>query len=281
MKFGANTLIWTSPFSTNDLPLFGKVKEMGFDSIEILPEDVSLMDLAKIRAELGTTGLDCSILCAPGPASDISSEYELVQKVGLEYIELCIRVAAELGSRIVAGPIYASVGALRRYSAEERQRQWDRSAGNLIKAGDIARSHGVTLAMEPINRFETDLINTTDDVLRMVHDVNSPQVKVQLDTFHLNIEEKSIGDAIRKAGKDLVHFHACENDRGAPGSGLIPWQEVKEALEEIGYDDYLVIESFTIKAKAIAKAACIWRPLAPSQDQLAMDGLEFLKGLVA
>lgn len=281
MKFGANTLIWTSPFSNQDLYLLGKVKEMGFDSIEIYLEDLSLMDLKRIKAELKALELGCSILCASGPARDISSEDSAVQKGGIEYIELCIQAASELGSKIVAGPFYSAVGALRPYSDEDRKRQWDRSAGNLKKVADSAQSHGVVLALEPINRFETDLINTTDSVLRMVNDVNSPHVQVQIDTFHMNIEERNIGKAIRKVGKNLAHFHACENDRGTPGTGLVPWQEIKTALEEIGYDGYLVIESFTIKAKEIAKAACVWRSLAPDQDSLARNGLKFLKELFA
>ncbi|MCS7040952.1 MAG: sugar phosphate isomerase/epimerase, partial [Caldilineales bacterium] len=100
-----------------------------------------------------------------------------------------------------------------------------------------------------------------------------------LDTFHMNIEEKSLGEAIRAAGPRLKHFHACENDRGAPGSGHVPWNDVAEALRAIGYEGPVVIESFTAKVKSIARAAAIWRALAPTQDDLARDGLAFLRGL--
>lgn len=279
MKFGANTFIWTSPFRTEEIGLLGKVRDMGFDLIEIPPEDVSLIDLKKVRSELKATGLACSILCAYGATRDIGDKDPSVQKAGIEFIENCIRVAAELGSPLVCGPLYAGVGNLRLYSDEERKQQWERSAMNLRRIADFAKSHGVTLGIEPINRFETDLINTVDCAIRMVQDVNHPQLKIQLDTFHMNIEEKNVGQAIRKAGKYLVHMHACENDRGIPGTGHVPWTEVKESLEGIGYKGYLVIESFTPKTKEVAKAACIWRPLAPNQDALASEGLRFLKKL--
>jgi D-psicose/D-tagatose/L-ribulose 3-epimerase len=279
MKFGANTFMWTSPFRTENLPLLKKVKEMGFDSIEIPPEDVSLIDLKKLKTELKATGLACSILCASGPSRDISSDDPSVQKAGTEFIQTCIRVAAELGSTMMAGPLYAAVGNLRSCSDEDRKKQWDRSVKTLKRVADFAKQYGIVLALEPINRFETDMVNTAEYAVRMVEDINHPQVKVQLDTFHMNIEEKNIGQAIRKAGKYLAHFHACENDRGTPGTGHIPWQEVKEALQAVGYNGYAVIESFTPETKEIAKAACIWRPLASSQDSMAQEGLRFLKNL--
>ena len=277
MKFGANTFIWTSPFRTEDLGLLPKIKEMGFDVVEIPPEDFSVLDLKKLKAELKATELACSILCAYGPTRDISDEDEDIQKDGIAYIEDCIRVAAELGAKVVAGPLYAAVGALRLLSEEERKKQWDRSANNLKKVAAFAKNQGITLGIEPINRFETDLINTVDYAIKMMQDVDNPNMKIQLDTFHMNIEEKNLGEAIRRVGKDLVHFHTCENDRGIPGSGHIPWNEVTAALKDIEYDGYLVIESFTPETKEIAKAACIWRPIASSSDILAKQGLDFLK----
>jgi D-psicose/D-tagatose/L-ribulose 3-epimerase len=135
----------------------------------------------------------------------------------------------------------------------------------------------VTLAIEPINRFEIDLINTCAQAKKMIKDVDHPNVKIHLDTFHMNIEEKSFYDAIVLAGKDLAHIHACENDRGAPGSGVIDWADVAKGLKKVGYKGECVIESFTPECKAIAAAAAIWRPLAKSQDSLASDGVKYLK----
>ena len=144
----------------------------------------------------------------------------------------------------------------------------------------MAADHGVTIALETLNRFETDLINTCEQCLRLVSDIGLNSVGIHLDTFHMNIEEKSIYAAIKLAGAKLAHVHACENDRGAPGSGHVDWPGLAKGLREINYTGAAVIESFTPTCQAIAAATCIWRPLAVSQDALAADGLKFLRNLL-
>ena len=134
--------------------------------------------------------------------------------------------------------------------------------------------------MEPLNRFETSFINLASQCVEVVDRVDSPACKVLLDTFHMNIEEKSLGDAIRSAGSRLGHVHACGNDRGAPSPGNIRWDEVVQALRDIGYDGPLVIESFTNQIKTIARAAAVWRPFETSQDELGRKGLQFLRQLI-
>jgi len=143
-----------------------------------------------------------------------------------------------------------------------------------------AADHGVVLGVEPLNRFETSVLNLTADAIAIVDRVGSPACGLMLDTFHMNIEESSIGAALRAAGPRLKHLHACENDRGAPGSGHVPWTEVAEALRDISYDGGVVIESFTSQVKSIARAAAIWRPLAATQDALAENGLTHLRALL-
>jgi D-psicose/D-tagatose/L-ribulose 3-epimerase len=137
----------------------------------------------------------------------------------------------------------------------------------------------VVLGIEPLNRFETSFINTCEQAIELIDRVGHAHCAIMLDTFHMNIEEKSIRDAIRAADYRLCHVHVCENDRGAPGSGNIDWDDVRQGLRDAGYDGAVVIESFTADVKSIAKAAAIWRKLAPSQDALAVEGLAFLKGL--
>jgi D-psicose/D-tagatose/L-ribulose 3-epimerase len=173
--------------------------------------------------------------------------------------------------------MYSSVGKRRQVPDKQRKQEWDRAVKGVQKAGKMAADSGVTLGIEPINRFEIDLINTSEQVLRFVKEVGLKNVGIHLDTFHVNIEDKSFYKAITTAGKRLVHLHVCENDRGAPGTGLINWKEVAKALKEIGYNGNAVIESFTPECKTIAAAAAIWRPLAPSQDWLAREGLKFLR----
>ena len=127
-----------------------------------------------------------------------------------------------------------------------------------------AEDKGVTLALEPLNRFETSFINLTEQALELMRMIDSPRVKLMMDTFHANIEEKSLGKAIEAAGQNLVHVHANENDRGTPGTGHVAWNEIAAALKKVKFDGALVIESFSTEVKEIARAAAVWRPLAPS-----------------
>ncbi|WP_449436280.1 sugar phosphate isomerase/epimerase family protein [Pedobacter steynii] len=146
--------------------------------------------------------------------------------------------------------------------------------------GKVAEDYGVIVGMEPLNRFETDMVNTADQAISLINEISSPNIKIQLDTFHCNIEEKNIPNTIRKLGKDLLcHVQANESDRGTPGTGNLDWIGIKEALTEIGYQKAIVIETFGEVSEEIARAASIWRPLANSSDELAIDGLAFYKKL--
>jgi D-psicose/D-tagatose/L-ribulose 3-epimerase len=151
----------------------------------------------------------------------------------------------------------------------------------LRKAARMAGDYGVTLGIEPLNRFETDLVNTAAQAKKLIQDIDDPAARIHLDTFHMNIEEKSIYDAVVLAGKDLVYIDASECDRGTPGSGQVDWASLARGLDEIQYCGDCVIESFTPECESIAAAAAIWRPLAMSQDILAQDGLRFLRGLLS
>lgn len=280
MKFGANTFIWVSPFASKDVDIIYKVKEMGFDMVEIALEDLSLVDLNKVKGALNSTGLECVVCGAFGPTRDIISDDPSIRENAKKYITDCINACSELGSHIFAGPVYSAVGKTRLIPEEKKRQEWNLCVETLGQLSDFGQKKGVVIAVEPLNRFETDFINLAQDAVRLVERVNSPSLKVHLDTFHMNIEEKSLGEAVRNTGRHLYHFHACENDRGTPGSGHIPWQEVASALKDIGYDGYIAIESFTPGVKEIAKAAAIWRKLEVDQDTLARKGLKFLKNLL-
>ena len=148
---------------------------------------------------------------------------------------------------------------------------------NLKTLSKHAEKTGRQICLEPLNRFETDFINTCDQALKMIKAVNSPALKLHLDTFHMNIEEKNQAAAIRKAGKYLAHFHACGSDRGTPGNDHIDWKPIAKALKEVRYTGNVVIESFTTDVKVIARAAAIWRRIEPTQTEIAVKGLRFLK----
>ena len=277
MRYGASTFVWTSPFSNRTLDLFDRVKAIGFDILEICVEDPATIDVPAICDRSALTGVAVTICGAFGPSRDLSSEDATCRETGLAYVKRCIDFAKELRSPFVSGPMYAPTGMTRLLSDNARRDQWDRAIGSLKRAAAYAVERGVKLAIEPLNRFETDLINTVDQGLRLVEDVGADNVGLLLDTFHMNIEEKDIPAAIRRAAGRIVEFHACANDRGTPGEDHQPWREIAAALREASFEGPVVIEAFTPEIKEIARAVSIWRPLANSQDALASDGLRNLR----
>ena len=277
MRFGASTFIWVSPFSNDTLDLIDKVADFGFDIIEICVEDPATIDTAAIAKRVEKAGIRALICGAFGPDRDISSDEAEKRESGHAYLRRCVDMAFELQSPVVSGPMYSAVGKTRLLSRTEREAQWALSVENMKRAADYAQAKGIKLAVEPLNRFETDLLNTVEQSMDWLGRIDRDNVGLLLDTFHMNIEERSIPDAIRRAGKKVFHFHGCANDRGTPGRDHLPWTDIVSALRTIGYDGPTVIEAFTPEVREIARAVSIWRPLAESQDALARDGLGFLK----
>lgn len=281
MRFGASTFIWVSPFGADTLDLIDKVADLGFDLIEICIENPATIDVDRIRGRLDQAGIEALVCGAFGPNRDMSDEDEMVRAEAAHYLRTCIDLAAQLGSQSVAGPMYAGVGNTAMREPAERRAQWNRAVEGLKLVADYAATRGVKLAFEPLNRFETDLVNTVDQGLRLIEDIGRPNVGFLLDTFHMNIEEKSIPDAIRRAGRHIFEFHACSSDRGTPGEDHLPWPGIVAALAETGYEGPVVIEAFTPKIKEIARAVSLWRPLAESEDALARNGLAHLRRVFA
>ncbi|QEC54130.1 sugar phosphate isomerase/epimerase [Anseongella ginsenosidimutans] len=280
MQFGVSTFVWVSPFDTAAFDLAYKVKDMGFDILEVAVEQQELINWEKLRELMRETGLKVTISGAFGAERDISSEDPRIREQGLSYITDCVRIAEKMESPVFCGPVYSAVGKTRPVPEEQKKRERDWCVENLRKAASVAADCGVVIGLEPLNRFESDMVNTTDQALSIVKEVSDPFVKIALDTFHCNIEEKNIPAAIRKVGKDLLcHIQGNESDRGTPGTGHLDWPGIKEALDEIGYEGAVVIETFGAPSKELARAACIWRPLAGSPDELAREGLAFYKEL--
>lgn len=280
MQFGVSTFLWVSPFTTKTFDLVYKIKEMGFDIIEVPVEKKELIDWNKLKEVLKDCDLKVTISGAFGADRDISSDDPAIRKQGFDYIADCIKIAADMGSPVFGGPLYSAVGKTRFVSEDQKKKEWNWCVENLGEAAKLAADYGVILGLEPLNRFESDMINTVDQALSLVKDVNHPQLKVQLDTFHNNIEEKNIPDSIRKIGKNLLcHVQGNESDRGTPGTGNLDWSGIKTALQDIDYEGAVVIETFGAVSEEIAKATCIWRPLANSSDELASEGLAFYKKL--
>jgi D-psicose/D-tagatose/L-ribulose 3-epimerase len=281
MEIGINTWVWTAPLTTEKLEtLVSQVAALGFDWIELPLEEPNGFDYVRAAELVQVHGLGVSVCAAMGPDRDLIHPNAAVQQNGVAYIRHCIEAAQTIGAENLVGPIYSAVGRTWQATAVERERDLELLVGHLLLLAEYAAAHDVVLGIEPLNRFETSFINTCEQAIELVERVGHPHCAIMLDTFHMNIEEKSIGDAIRAADYRLCHVHGCENDRGAPGSGNVDWDEVRQGLRDIGYDGPVVIESFTADVQSIAKAAAIWRKLAPTQDDLAADGLAFLRGLL-
>jgi len=277
MRIGLNTFLYTSPFTTKSVSLFPKFKRWGFETVEIPVEDPSHIDPVKVRDAAKKAGLAIGSICAAmGPGRDFRGTPE-EQENAMAYCTALIDQAAIMGCPSLIGPIYSVVGKADAVPAAQQKVEWALVVKNLKRLAAHAEAKGVTLCIEPLNRFETDFLNTCDQGLRLIKAVNSPAVKLHLDTFHMNIEEKNQAAAIRKAGKLLGHFHACGSDRGTPGGDHIAWPEIVKALKAIGYKGDVVIESFTTDVKVIARAAAIWRKIEPKRDNIAVDGIKFLR----
>ena len=277
MRFGINTFLFTSPFTNESTSFFKTFKSWGFDSVEIAIEHESHIDAAYVKSELDRHSLVCGTICgAFGPGRDLRGTDE-EQKASIEYMQHLIDAMVVLDSDSLVGPVYSAVGRAEFVPERERKSQWKLVVKNLKKVCQYAEKNGKKIAIEPLNRFETDFINTCDQALQMVKDVGSPALSVHLDTFHMNIEEKDPASAIRRAGKLLGHFHACGSDRGTPGNDHINWKRIAAALKRVGYKKDVVIESFTPDVLVIAKAAAIWRAMEPNKDDIASKGVKFLK----
>jgi D-psicose/D-tagatose/L-ribulose 3-epimerase len=235
--------------------------------------------VAETRKSLEANEMQCTFCTAL--AADMSgiSEDAGARRRARTYLEDCTKMAADIGAKTFAGAFYAPIGYLpgRRRTEDE----WKREVEFLQSLGDTLARHDVTLAVEPLNRFETFFLNTTADAVRLCEEVNHPKIGVLLDTFHANIEERDVVAAVRTAGRRLKHVHTCENDRGTPGTGHVPWSGVFQALRDLRYDGWVVIESFGYTIPEIATAACIWRDLASSPEQIAFDGVKFLRRMAA
>ncbi len=277
---GASTFIWVSPFQTSDFSLLAKVKQIGYDILEVAVEQADLVDWVYLKQLAQDLDIRITISGAFGPDRDISSDNAAFRKNGKQYIQDCIKIAAALDSPVFTGPVYSAVGKTRYVTSEQKKQERAWCVQNLKEVGQMAADYNVVVGVEPLNRFETDMINTAEQALSLVQEIGHSHIKISLDTFHCNIEEKNIPATIRAIGKDwLCHVQGNESDRGTPGTGHLDWQGIKEALSAINYEGAVVIETFGAPSKELAKAACIWRPLANSPDELATEGYQFLKQL--
>jgi len=279
-----NSLAWQSPV-TEIGRLLNLAKKYDCDVFELALEDFSTLDPDEINKAIEETGVLIKTVCgAHGPSRDISADEEECRESGIQYAKDMVDFCVAIGAEIVAGPIYSAVGKARQQTPEEIELKWKYGVENMKVIADYGAKKGISIAVEPLNRFETDFINTVEQGIEYIHRIGYDNVGFLLDTFHMGIEENGVPAAIRLAGKEceILDFHLCANFRGTPSmENNVDWVGIKDAIKEVGYDGYLIIESFTPDCVEIAKAASVWRPFSESPEAIARDGIPFLRQLFA
>jgi D-psicose/D-tagatose/L-ribulose 3-epimerase len=279
MKYGINTYIWAAEFGPSHFHLLPEIKARGFDGIEVALFRPAEFAAAAIRRAAEAEGLECTVASALIRGLSLVSDDADVRRRTIQHVRDSIRAVADAGAHLMIGPLYCPVGELpgRRRTADE----WQREIESLQSLTATLVENDVTLAIEPLNRFETYFLNTAADGVALCDAVNHPSVGLLFDTFHANIEEKDVAAALRRVAPHLKHLHTCENDRGIPGSGHVDWPGVFQAVRDIRYDGWLMIESFGFALGDLSSAAAIWRDIEKTPDSIAWEGITFLKRMTA
>lgn len=280
---GVNTWIWTSPLDLDRLrQLAPVIAKTGAQAVELPLEEPDDWDPAQARAVLADHGLAPAAVCAVmPPGRDLVNTSAVSVTRTADYLRRCVDAAAELGAPTVIGPMYAAVGRTWHSTDQERARLVEEFRSGLAPVAAHAGENDVTLAVEPLNRYETSLFNTVAQTVDAIAPFPVAAVGVGLDTYHQNIEERGLAAGVRAAAGRIAHVQVCANDRGTPGADHLDWPGFLTALQQCGYQGPLCIESFTAHNASIAVAASIWRPLAESQDAIARDGIGFLRRTIS
>ena len=272
---GIHLSYWTSCWSDDVLPLLRRAREAGFDGAELPLLNPAAMDFRALCHEADRLGLRLTCCTGLPPDGDISHPEAAVRQRGIDHLMRCLDGAAEVDSPVLAGVLHFGWGAAIPDGNIEDYRQ--RSVEVLCEVSAEAGKRNVILCLELLARYEGFFLNTVGEGLRFLSEVGSPHVKLNLDTFHMNIEEDNIAEAIRRAGKALGHLHCSANNRKRPGLGHIPWSEVRRALDEIDYRGWLVMECFVGSGDEMGRTMRIWRPLTDDLDADARAGASFLR----
>lgn len=279
MKFCVNSLLFSGTFTEDDLGLVDKAKDLGFNMLECTPVDPNAFPAAKLRQRAADLGMGLNANFAlPHDANTIDPD-PAVRKRGVDLSKKVIDLCLEAGVEVYCGANYAAWGYLpgRRRSNDE----WGWGVDCYREIGEYAAGTPLIIAVETLNRFESHFLNTVADASRFIDQVDLPNCKVHLDTFHMLREEDNLPDAIRAAGDRVAYFHACGSHRGIAGRDMVPWDETFRALKDIGYDYCIGVESFNSGLEHLAKLVCIWRDFADSPEDLAAQSLAFLKAKTA
>jgi len=277
-KIGAHMLIWTSTLNNDTINVFHKIKEIGFDGVEIIipdPMKVNFSLIQKMRGELKKLGLECTGSAGLGANANLVDQDASIRQKGKKHLKRWVDIFSDLNCSIIAGVLYGTFEVLK--GRGRTKKEWEWAVNLLQEAANYAKEKNITLALEVINRYESYFLNTAEDGIRLLQAINRDNVKLHLDTYHMNIEEKNFYTPIVKSRGYLGHIHCCANDRGIPGTGHVNWDELFKGLSEIAYDGWLVIESFYGPMKEMPIVSSVWRKLADNIEDIPCQGLKFIQ----
>lgn len=280
-EIGVNPWVWTSPVDDRALAdLVPRIAAFGFDAVELPIERPGDWDPVRTRDLLAEHGLRAAAVCAvTPPGRDLVATTPAVVEATVAYLRGCVDAAAVVGAGCVGGPVYAAVGRTWRMSPAQRAACYAQFRTALAPVAEHAGQRGVSIGVEALNRYETSVVNTLEQTVELIDGLPS-SVGIMIDTYHLNIEEADPYLALVPAGRHIKHVQVSGTNRGAPGTDHFDWPRFFAVLRGTGYRGAVCIESFTGENETIATAASIWRPLAPSQDRLAVDGLTYLRRIL-
>lgn len=275
MKYGLNMLLWTTDVNESHYGLLEQIKSWGYDGVELPIFEMDVDHFAKLGAKLDEIGLERTAVTVATPDANPVSESAEIRQAAVAHLKKAVDVCQAAGVHKICGPIHSALGE---FTGEgPTTSEWNHAKEVLGEVADYAQKADVTLVLEYLNRFECYFLNCAEDCARLAREVNHPNLKMMYDSFHANIEEKDIAQAVRTCADQLVHVHISENDRSTPGEGKVDWDTTFAALKEVKYDGWFVIEAFGLALPALATATKIWRRMYPSEEHLATKGLEFMK----
>jgi len=274
MKYGMNLLLWTGQASAADLPVVEQLKEIGYDGVELPMFAPDIQGFQRLGERLDDLGLSRTAVTVCSAETNPISPDSAVRKKGVEAVKAILDSCAAGGVESLVGPYHSALGEFSGQAPTEDEWKW--GVESVREMAEYAGQVKVQLAIEPLNRFETYLLNTQADAARFVREVAHPHCKILYDTFHVNIEEKSIPRAVAACSDVIGLVHISENDRSTPGAGAVNWQQTFDALHQAGYDGWMVCEAFGRSLPDVAAATKIWRKMFDNEMQLARDALAFM-----
>lgn len=276
MKLGIHAYEWCSTWSNETLDIIDRVKELGFDFLEIPLMRLDLFDPKAVRERLDGFEITTSNVLLADDV-DVTSFDPEIRKNGVKYLKDCVKASAEAGAKMFSGVIYSQY--LKNATRMPSEQEWEFSAQCMKEVARYAADFGMSIAFEPVTRYESYLLNTSEQALKLLKMIDEPNAFIHLDSYHMNVEEKNFHDAVITAGKHLSNFHMCENDRGIPGTGHVDWDGIFQAFQEIGFDGYLGFEGFADCTDNMS--TWVWRKLAPDGDTFVRESMAFAKKMMA